>query len=229
MRLCSREVFVGFLLVLTLVLVTAISGCQTNVPAEVTPETQAEATAVESTPATDTATLTVTEEVSVSAPVSEDTAATEVVTTTDATITETAGTETMTATDDVSATTEIIVMEGSAPSEAGEDANPALIEAGLAIYRAQYCGVCHTLDAAETRGTFGPTHNGIGTTAAQRLQDGTYHGPATTAADYIHESIVDPQVYMTPGYATTSHRMPSYAHLDAQSLDALVAFLFAQK
>jgi hypothetical protein len=31
-----------------------------------------------------------------------------------------------------------------------------------------------------------------------------------------------------PGYATTSHRMPSYSFLDAETLDALVAFLMAQ-
>jgi nitric oxide reductase subunit C len=134
----------------------------------------------------------------------------------------------MTATDEVTSSTETIVVAGSVPSEPVADADPAVIAAGLAVYRAQYCGVCHTLDAAETRGTFGPPHNGMGTIAAQHLQDGSYHGPATTPAEYIHESIVDPQAYITPGYAATSHRMPSYAHLDAQSLDALVAFLLAQ-
>jgi hypothetical protein len=64
--------------------------------------------------------------------------------------------------------------------------------------------------------------------AAGHLADGTYQGAATTPAEYIRESIVDPQAYIVPGYATTSHRMPAYAHLDAASLDALVAFLHAQ-
>jgi nitric oxide reductase subunit C len=109
-----------------------------------------------------------------------------------------------------------------------ESVDTALLEAGLATYRAQYCGVCHALDAAETRGTFGPTHNGMGEIAAQRLEDTNYGGNATTPAEYIHESIVEPQTYIVPSYATTSHRMPSYAHLDAATLDALVAFLLAQ-
>lgn len=107
-------------------------------------------------------------------------------------------------------------------------ADPALLGAGLATYRAQYCGVCHTLDAAETRGTFGPPHNGMGATAAARLLEENYSGSATTAAEYIRESIVEPQVYIAPGYATTSHRMPTYAHLDSATVDALVAFLLAQ-
>jgi mono/diheme cytochrome c family protein len=114
------------------------------------------------------------------------------------------------------------------PSALPVVADPVLLAAGLAVYRAQYCGVCHTLDAAETRGTFGPVHNGMGVTANERIHDESYHGTATTATDYIRESIVDPQLYIVPGYAATSHRMPVYAHLDSASLDALVAFLVAQ-
>lgn len=109
-----------------------------------------------------------------------------------------------------------------------ESVDPALLEAGMATYRAQYCGICHTLTAAETRGTFGPEHDGMGTIAAERIADSSYSGAAATPAEYIRESIVEPQAYLVPGYATTSHRMPPYAHLDAATLDGLVAFLLAQ-
>jgi nitric oxide reductase subunit C len=136
-------------------------------------------------------------------------------------------TATVTATVQVAATGEMSETGSSAPSEPPAT-NPALLAVGLAVYRAQYCGICHTLDAAETRGTFGPVHNGMGTLAVEHLQDANYHGTATTAAEYIHESIVDPQAYIVPGYVITAHRMPSYAHLDAESLDALVAFLLVQ-
>lgn len=106
--------------------------------------------------------------------------------------------------------------------------DPALVEAGPAVYRQQYCGVCHELDAAGTRGTFGPTHNGLGATAAQRILSTGYSGYATTAAEYIRESLLDPQVYIVEGYGATPHRMPPYTHLDSASLGALVAFLLAQ-
>lgn len=106
--------------------------------------------------------------------------------------------------------------------------DPALAEVGSAVYRQQYCGVCHTLDAAGTRGTFGPTHNGLGAIAAQRILSTEYSGYATNAAEYIRESLVDPQVYIVEGYGATPHRMPPYTHLDSASLDALVAFLLAQ-
>lgn len=105
---------------------------------------------------------------------------------------------------------------------------PALIEVGLAVYRQQYCGVCHVLSAAGTRGAFGPPHDGMGATAEARIADPGYTGSATTAAEYIMESLIDPYIYLVPGYAATPHRMPPYSHLDPASLDALVAMLLAQ-
>jgi hypothetical protein len=98
----------------------------------------------------------------------------------------------------------------------------------LAIYRQQYCGVCHTLSAAGTRGTFGPVHDGMGATAQARILDPLYSGAATTAEAYIMESLVDPYLFIVGGYGATPHRMPPYSHLDPASLDALVAMLLAQ-
>lgn len=107
-------------------------------------------------------------------------------------------------------------------------ADPVLMAAGLAVYRAQYCGVCHELAAAGTTGTFGPSHNGLGATADARLVAADYTGAAATPAEYIYESIVTPELYIVPTYALTSHRMPPYGHLPAADLAALVAFLAAQ-
>lgn len=103
-----------------------------------------------------------------------------------------------------------------------------LVAAGLVVYRAQYCGVCHKLDAAGTRGDFGPPHNDMGVTAAARIVGQDYRGNATTAHDYIIESVVDPLAYIVPGYAMSSHRMPIYAHLTDEELEALAVFLLAQ-
>ena len=123
-------------------------------------------------------------------------------------------------------TVEVVAM--TMPDVAIESVDPALLEAGMATYRAQYCGVCHTLAAAETHGTFGPEHDGMGAIAAARIADSSYSGAATTPAEYVRESIVEPHAYIVSGYATTSHRMPSYAHLDAATLDGLIAFLLSQ-
>lgn len=109
---------------------------------------------------------------------------------------------------------------------AGLDPRIAL---GLATYRHQYCGICHQLDAAGTRGAFGPTHNGIGKTAEQRIHDPEYTGTAKTAEAYIRESIVDPTAYLVRGYEITRHRMPAYVGLGDAELDALIQLLLQQR
>ena len=61
------------------------------------------------------------------------------------------------------------IAEVDAPAETNRP-DAALVEAGMAVYRAQYCGICHTFTAAGTTGTFGPPHDGMAETAALRLQ-----------------------------------------------------------
>jgi len=100
--------------------------------------------------------------------------------------------------------------------------------AGLQLYRQSYCGICHQLTAAGTKGAFGPPHDGIGAQAAQRLLEPTYRGAATTAAEYLYESLVEPQLYVVPGYELTPHRMPSYSFLTPRELTILVQWLSQQ-
>lgn len=103
-----------------------------------------------------------------------------------------------------------------------------LLAAGRAAYLANYCGICHTLSAAGTTGIFGPSHEHMGRTAAERIAAPAYTGIATTAADYIRESIVTPAAYFAPG-ANGRHPMPPYAHLARADIDALVYFLLQQQ
>ena len=127
----------------------------------------------------------------------------------------------------VTATLDLSTINGAGQALAPE-ISAALAAEGLQIYRDLYCGICHQSTAAGTGGTFGPTHDGLAALAAQRIQDPSYQGAATTVADYLHESLIEPQRYIVPGYELTPHRMPSYAFLTAQQLDALVQFLHQQ-
>lgn len=103
------------------------------------------------------------------------------------------------------------------------------MDEGVRVYRAQYCGVCHQLAAGTTAGQFGPSHDGMAWTAQRRLLDSAYTGAATTPDEYFQESIRLPEVYIVDGYELTSHRMPSYAHLSAEEIDALVYLLGHQR
>ncbi|MSP13740.1 MAG: c-type cytochrome [Chloroflexi bacterium] len=108
-------------------------------------------------------------------------------------------------------------------------AGKELVEAGKKVYLAQYCGICHRLSLLETTGAFGPPHDGVGTAAGQRIKDPQYKGRATTAAEYLRESILNPQTYYVNGYAQSAHPMVAYTHLSEQDLNALVYMLLQQK
>ena len=105
----------------------------------------------------------------------------------------------------------------------------ALYEQGKQVYLSQYCGVCHTLAAAGTTGVFAPAHDGIGRSASDQIASSRYKGAATTAEEYIRESIVEPGVFIAAGGGYGSQPMPAFAHLPAADIDALVYFLAQQR
>lgn len=107
--------------------------------------------------------------------------------------------------------------------------DPTVIAEGVAIYRANYCGVCHELAAANTRGTFAPNHNQVGLMAEQHIASPGYTRHATTPAEYLLESLVDPQAYTVDGYQMTMHPMPAFTHLSEEHLNALVQMLLLQR
>jgi mono/diheme cytochrome c family protein len=115
----------------------------------------------------------------------------------------------------------------------GQDGAPAPADAdeaafGVEVYLRSYCGACHALSAAGTKGAFGPAHDDARPLAEERLLDPAYRGRATTAEDYFRESIVEPAAYIVPGYAATPHAMPAYTNFDERELAALVALLMQQ-
>lgn len=106
-----------------------------------------------------------------------------------------------------------------------EEERVALAARGLTVYKEQYCGVCHELESAGTRGIFGPTHGEMVEMAAARLEDPAYSGDATDVYTYLYESIIEPDKYFVEGYAMSPHKMPSYRHIPEEELEALIVFL----
>jgi len=104
-----------------------------------------------------------------------------------------------------------------------------LIAQGIQVYRSQYCGICHTLTAASTRGTFGPNHDHVAAQALDHLANPRYNGSATSVPEYLMESLITPQLYLVPGYETSPHPMPPFGHLSQDDLAALVALLSVQE
>lgn len=134
-----------------------------------------------------------------------------------------------TAVDGLNTTKEEPVEPFSATTTDGNNGQTGEDLLGIQVYRENFCGTCHELAAAQTAGAFGPTHSEAGSLAETRVRDANYTGNATTAADYIRESLLDPTVYLVPGYEVTYMKMPPFTHLKPEEIDALVTFLLDQK
>ncbi|MEQ8677797.1 MAG: hypothetical protein RLP44_21390 [Aggregatilineales bacterium] len=103
-----------------------------------------------------------------------------------------------------------------------------MIEAGIEVYRSNYCGTCHTLTIANTHGAFGPDHDDLRDSVGRYITLNTYRGTATNPPDYVRESILDPTICSTPGFESRNHRMPAFTHLSESDVDALVFMLLNQ-
>lgn len=103
----------------------------------------------------------------------------------------------------------------------GAELDLALVDRGLMAYQENYCGLCHTYNYATTQGVFGPPHNAMSVIAGARIADPKYSGDAQTGYEYIRESLLQPELYVVPGYTMARHRMPSYQHLAEEDIEAL--------
>lgn len=90
------------------------------------------------------------------------------------------------------------------------------------MFNAAGCNACHVLGDANAVGVIGPTMEGIGTIAAERV-------PGQSAEEYIHQSIVKPNEYVVEGYPANVMPQDYELRLSEQDLDALVKYLLEMK
>lgn len=115
-----------------------------------------------------------------------------------------------------------------APVAGPRPVDTATMERGIVVYRSNYCGTCHALEAGLTTGRFAPSHDDAWAAAEHALADPGYAGSATTPAEYLRESVLNPSVYAARGYESTIHPMPPFTYLDEIDFDALIYMLAQQ-
>jgi cytochrome c oxidase subunit II len=93
---------------------------------------------------------------------------------------------------------------------------PSSSAAGLSAFNDSGCGSCHTLSAASATGTIGPDLDKLVSYAKQAKQ------PLTP---FVHDSIVDPDKYVQPGYQKGLMPTTFGQSLSKTELEALVGFL----
>lgn len=84
------------------------------------------------------------------------------------------------------------------------------------------CMTCHAPEIV----LVGPPQNDLITLATETLDNPNYTGQATTVEGYLWESVVNPSVYVTEGYANVMYK--EYAdRLTEQEIADLVAYMLA--
>lgn len=102
------------------------------------------------------------------------------------------------------------------------------MEATPVIFTRAGCPVCHRIPGIiGADGRVGPPLV-LGATGLQRLQDPAYQGRAKTVHEYIVEAVVEPGVFVVPGYPANT--MPTWygAKLSALALEKIAAYLETQ-
>jgi hypothetical protein len=90
------------------------------------------------------------------------------------------------------------------------------------------CAVCHSVPGIPgADGRVGPPLL-LGTTGPARLADPSYRGHARTVHDYVIESVIEPEVFVVPGYPAGT--MPTWygAKLSALALEKIASYLERQ-
>ncbi|TAN60123.1 hypothetical protein EPN18_09200 [bacterium] len=91
---------------------------------------------------------------------------------------------------------DIPVTQPPAVHEQAISDDAALVAVGEAIFYGKgNCTLCH-----DKRGNRAPALDGIAFIAPERLKDVRYKGKATTADEYVYESLVNPSAYVVKGY-----------------------------
>lgn len=101
----------------------------------------------------------------------------------------------------------------------------------IAAFQKGACGSCHEISGIPGAvGVIAPNLDGINAAAEEYIQDAAYTGAAANAEEYIHESILDPNLFITPDCPTgecPSGVMPATLSqtLSGDEIDAIVTYL----
>ncbi len=104
---------------------------------------------------------------------------------------------------------------------ADEDLQGGNVDNGKNLFAKQACSACHVIEAGKAA-TVGPNLSNIGNRAATRQPD-------RTAAQYIWESIMSPNAFLTPGFGAGIMPQDYRQKLSDQDAKDIIAYLLTLK
>ena len=129
-----------------------------------------------------------------------------------------------------------ILQVGAAMAEVQEStdqpaADTSNNDMALAAFQKGACGSCHTIDGVpNASGVIAPDLSMLNSMAEEQIKNESYTGKATTADEYIRESIIDPGIYLAPecpSGACPANVMPATisSTLSEDEINAIVQYL----
>jgi mono/diheme cytochrome c family protein len=100
---------------------------------------------------------------------------------------------------------------------------------GEALTNSLACTACHILAPTGPSWLAKDGEPGVATHAEQRITQPEYNGAATTPEQYLFESIVNPNVYVVPGYAAGIMPQAYASQLTDQDMADIIAYLLTLK
>lgn len=96
------------------------------------------------------------------------------------------------------------------------------------IFTKAGCSVCHTVPGISgADGRVGPPLL-LGATGPTRLADPSYRGHAKTVREYVIESVLEPGLFVVPGYPSSTMPIWYGAKLSALALEKIASYLERQ-
>ncbi len=96
---------------------------------------------------------------------------------------------------------------------------------GEALATSLACTACHVIAPTGPAWPAKDGQPGIGTRAAERIQDPNYTGKATTPEQYLFESVVNPNAYLVSGFAANIMPGAYSGQLSDQDMADIIAYL----
>ena len=123
---------------------------------------------------------------------------------------------------DVDGGTPVAAVAHATPSAPTSLAETGVEEYGRMLFLTKGCSGCHALAGAPNTLEIGPRLTDLARVAATRR-------PGTSAEDYVRESILEPQAFLTPGYGTHPDEQMPQLRVDPAERDVLVGFLLSPR
>jgi nitrite reductase (NO-forming) len=122
----------------------------------------------------------------------------------------------------------VVSMTEQSPISSAQSSGDPLV---LAAFQKGACGSCHTIAGIPNAvGVVAPNLTDVNMAAEEHFKSGSYTGKATTAEEYIHESILDPNLFVAPTCPTgpcVSNVMPATLAdtLTTDEINSIITYL----